>query len=193
MSLWTMTDEEAGKPKFLSDTLRNNQSVSDLDSTVGIDTSEESVTSNKAKGFQHSGWVKYTTYTDSSGATRHKAETLVAAGSMGGDAADDSIVPDLAITISTQPQSISVTAPDTATFSVIATVNGNVPLAYQWQVQQEGAGAWANITGATSATYTTGATATGDGAGATDGDNYRVVITAGNATATSSTATLTVS
>lgn len=187
-----MTDEEASKPKYLSDTLRNDQTVSDLDSTVGVDVSEETVTANKAKGMQHSGWVNMRSYTDQHGNTRYKAETLVAAGSMTLDALDDSVVADLAITISTQPANASVTAPDAATFSVVATVNGVSPLAYQWQVQQEGAGDWADITGATSASYTTGATATGDGAGATDGDKYRVVITSGNATATSNAATLTV-
>jgi hypothetical protein len=65
-------------------------------------------------------------------------------------------------------------------------------LAYQWQIQQEGAGAWANITGATGASYTTGATAIGDGAGATDGDEYRVIISVDNISATSDAATLTV-
>lgn len=192
MSLWKMTDEEASKPKYLSDTLRNDQSVSDLDATVGVDASEESVTANKAKGMQHPGWVTVRSYVDQHGNTRYKSETLVAAGSMTLDAADDSVVADLVITIGTQPQAASVTAPAAATFSVVATVNGSVPLAYQWQVQQEGAGDFADIAGATLASYTTGATATGDAAGATDGDVYRVVITAGNATATSSTALLTV-
>jgi hypothetical protein len=193
MSLWTMTDEEAGKPKYQSDTLRNGQSVSDLDSTYGVGVAEETVTANKAKGMQHAGWVVTRTYTDAQGNTRNKTETLVAAGSMTGDAADDSVVVDLAITIGTQPQSASVTAPDAATFTVAATINGSTPLSYQWQIQQEGAGAWTNIDGATAASYTTGATATGDGVGATDGDKYRVVITAVNGTTvTSSAATLTV-
>lgn len=192
MSLWKMTDEEASKPKYLSDTLRNDQSVSDLDTTFGVDASEEAVTANKAKGMQHPGWVNVRTYTDQHGNTRYKTETLVAAGSMTLDASDDSTVADLVITIGTQPANQSVTAPAPATFSVVATVNGNSPLAYQWQVQQEGAGAWADIAGATLASYTTGATATGDAAGATDGDVYRVVITSGNASVTSSGATLTV-
>lgn len=192
MSLWKMTDEEASKPLYLSDTLRNDQTVSDLDSTIGVDVSEETVTANKLKGMQHAGWVNMRSYTDQHGNTRYKAETLVAAGSMTLDASDDSTAADLAITISTQPADASVTAPAPATFSVVATVNGATPLAYQWEIQQEGAGAWTAITGATAASYTTGATATGDAAGATDGDKYRVVITALGATATSNAATLTV-
>jgi hypothetical protein len=187
-----MTDEEAGKPKYLSDTLRNDQSVSDLDSTYGVDASEAKVAANKAKGIQHAGWVKTMSYTDAQGNTRYRTETLVAAGSMGGDAADDSVVADLAITIGTHPSNQSVTAPAPATFTVAATINGAVELTYQWQIQQEGAGAWADISGATSNSYTTGATATGDGAGATDGDKYRVVVSGNGLTATSNAATLTV-
>jgi hypothetical protein len=187
-----MTDEEAGKPKYLSDTLRNEQSVSDLDSTFGVAATEEAVTANKAKGVQHPGWVTVRTYVDQHGNTRYKSETLVAAGSMTGDASDDSTVVDLAITIGTQPANASVTAPAAATFSVVATINSALPLSYQWQVQQEGAGAWTDIADATSASYTTGATATGDGVGATDGDKYRVVVTATGVTATSNAATLTV-
>ena len=192
MSLWTMTDDEAGKPKYLSDTLRNGQSVSDLDATFGVAATEEDVTANKAKGMQHPGWVTVRTYTDAQGRTRYKSETLVAAGSMTGDAADDATVADLAITIGTQPQNASVTAPAAATFSVVATINSALPLSYQWEIQQEGAGAWTAIEGATSASYTTGATATGDAAGATDGDKYRVVVSATGVTATSNAATLTV-
>ena len=94
MSLWTMTDEEAGKPKYLSDTLRNGQSVSDLDATFGVAATEEAVTANKAKGMQHAGWVRRMTYTDSQGNVRNKTETLVAMGSITGDAADDAVVAD---------------------------------------------------------------------------------------------------
>ena len=192
MSLWTMTDNDAGKPKYLSDTLRNGQSVSDLDATFGVAATEEAVTANKAKGVQHPGWVTVRTYTDAQGNTRYKSETLVAAGSMTGDALDDATVADLAITIGTQPQNASVTAPAAATFSVVATINSALPLSYQWQVQQEGAGAWTAIEGATAASYTTGETATGDAAGATDGDKYRVIVSATGVSVTSNAATLTV-
>lgn len=198
MALWGNTDQESNKPKYLSDTLRNDQTTSDLDSTVGVNVSEAQATANRAKGIKTPGWTTTVTYTDAQGNTRNKTEVLVAMSSgatvaVMGDAADDSVVADLAITIGTQPANVTKVAPATATFSVVATVNSAaVPLVYQWQIQQEGAGAWANIAGATSASYTTGATAIGDGAGATDGDKYRVVITAGTATATSDAATLTV-
>ena len=155
----------------------------------GVDAGEQEVI---RKG-QHAGWVRRTTGTGGRSG-RVFYETLVAGGSITGDQSDDSQFADLAITIGTQPSNTTVTSPATATFSVVATNNGGQAMTYQWQIQQEGAGSWADISGATSASYTTGATATGDGAGATDGDKYRVVITTANglATATSDAATLTV-
>lgn len=53
-----------------------------LDQTFGVDATEAAVASNKAKGINTSGWVRYKTYTDAQGNTRHKAEVLVAGGSM---------------------------------------------------------------------------------------------------------------
>ena len=99
MALWGKIDDAANKPKYLSDTLRNDQTVSDLDSTVGVDTTEAKVSTNRAKGIKTPGWVTTTTYTDAQGKTRHKTETLVAMGAgataaVMGDAADDAIVAD---------------------------------------------------------------------------------------------------
>ena len=85
MSLWTMTDGEAGKPKYLSDELRNEQTVSDKDATIGIDATEAADSGSIAKGLGTPGWVTYTTYTDSNGNVRHKSEVLVAAGSLATD------------------------------------------------------------------------------------------------------------
>ena len=85
MSLWTMTDEAAGKPKYLSDELRNEQTVSDKDATIGIDATEAAASGSIAKGLGTPGWVTYTTYTDSNGNVRHKSEVLVASGSLATD------------------------------------------------------------------------------------------------------------
>jgi hypothetical protein len=187
MALWTNIDENAGKPKSLSDSLVNGQTTSDLDSTVGIDAVEIA----NVPSAQHAGWVK-TTVGSGGRAGRTFSETLVAMGSMSGD--NDTIAPE--ITISGQPTNQSVTAPAAATFTVTASKTGAGTLAYQWQIQQEGAGAWANVTtgtGGTTNTYVTGATATGDGAGATDGDKYRVIVSLTGAESVTSTAvTLTV-
>lgn len=82
--------------------------------------------------------------------------------------------------ITTQPASQTVTAGQTATFSVVAT--GTSPLAYQWQK------ASANISGATSASYTTPATTSAD-----NGAKFDVVVSNAAGSVASGSATLTVS
>ena len=81
--------------------------------------------------------------------------------------------------ITTQPANRTVTAGQTATFSVSAT--GTAPLSYQWQKGTT------TITGATSANYTTPATTISD-----NGAQYRVVVSNSVGNATSNSATLTV-
>ena len=85
-------------------------------------------------------------------------------------------------TITTQPTNQTVTAGQSATFSVVAT--GKVPLGYQWQ----NAATNTNISGATSSTYSIANTTTGQ-----SGMQFRVVVSNGvNPPATSNTVTLTV-
>ena len=81
--------------------------------------------------------------------------------------------------INTQPASQTVTAGQTATFSVVAA--GTPPLMYQWQKNG------VNITGATSSSYTTPVTTTAD-----SGELFRVVVSNAAGNVTSSAATLTV-
>ena len=85
----------------------------------------------------------------------------------------------VAPTITTQPANQTVTAGQTATFTVVAA--GAAPLTYQWQKNG------ANLTGATSASYTTPATTTAD-----SGSTFRVVVANTAGTVTSVAATLTV-
>jgi hypothetical protein len=85
----------------------------------------------------------------------------------------------VAPSITQQPSNQTVTAGQTATFSVTAA--GTAPLAYQWQ---KGTTA---ITGATSASYTTPATTTSD-----NGTQFSVVVSNALGNATSNAATLTV-
>jgi len=85
----------------------------------------------------------------------------------------------VAPTITTQPTSQTVAAGQTATFTVVAT--GTAPLSYQWQKNG------ANISGATSKTYTTSATTTSD-----NGSTFDVVVSNSVASVTSATAALTV-
>ena len=185
MALWSNTDANASKPKYLSDNLRNDQQVSDLDNVVGIDVTEAKVAANIAKGLNTPGWVDYKTYTDSQGNTRNKVEVLVAMSSLTLD--NDTIAPEITITV--QPANATAVEGETESFSVTATRTGTGSLTYQWQKQEGGVGTWANIVGATSASYTTGALTVADD----NGDKYRVVVSlTGAESVTSSAATLTV-
>jgi hypothetical protein len=93
------------------------------------------------------------------------------------------------ITIGTDPENISVVAPATATFTVVATATPTATLTYQWQVSEDVGDTWTNISGATSASYTTPATTVEDD----NGKEFRVIVSAVGAIAvTSTTATLTV-
>ena len=85
----------------------------------------------------------------------------------------------IAPTISSQPANQTVTAGQTATFSV--TASGTSPLSYQWQ---RGGAA---ISGATSSAYTTAATTSAD-----NGGQFRVIVSNSKGSVTSNTATLTV-
>src|SRR5437773_227935 len=85
----------------------------------------------------------------------------------------------VAPTITTPPANQTVAAGQTATFTVVA--GGTAPLSYQWQKNG------ANITGATSASYTTPITTTAD-----SGSAFPVVVTNTTGTVTSATATMTV-
>jgi len=86
----------------------------------------------------------------------------------------------VAPSITTQPANQTVTAGQTAGFSVVA--SGTAPLAYQWQKNGS------DISGATSSLYTTPATTASD-----SGATFRVVVSNSAGNATSNNATLTVS
>jgi Putative Ig domain/Immunoglobulin domain/Immunoglobulin I-set domain len=81
--------------------------------------------------------------------------------------------------IGTQPVNQTVTAGQTATFTVLAT--GTAPLGYQWQKNG------GNVAGAISASYVTPATTPAD-----SGATFRVVVSNAAGTMTSAAATLTV-
>jgi len=78
------------------------------------------------------------------------------------------------ITIDTQPTAQTAVGGE-ATFTVAASVAPSGTPTYQWQRQESGAGAWANVaTGGTAATLSLTGLASGDD----DGDLYRVVVSA---------------
>jgi hypothetical protein len=158
-----------------------------------VDSNEATVAANKAKGLTGPGWWLYSTYTDATSKVRHKAECLIpmdhagTTAALSGDA-EDTVTIDRAITISAQPQNLSVVDGEAATFSVTATATGTGNLAYQWQLSTNDGSTWANLSSATSATLAFETVALAD-----DGNKYRVIVsTAGAANVTSNTATLTV-
>lgn len=86
--------------------------------------------------------------------------------------------------ITTQPQSATVTEDESASFSLAADGSG---LSYQWQQSSDGGQSWTDISGATSVSYKTGATTL-----QMNGTQYRCVITNAVGSVTSAAATLTV-
>ena len=83
------------------------------------------------------------------------------------------------LSITTQPASQTVTAGQTATFTVVA--SGSAPLSYQWQKNGT------NLSGATAASYNTPVTTTAD-----SGEQFRVIVSDSSGSDPSSVATLTV-
>lgn len=189
MALWGKTDATGSVPKFLS--------AADAANAFFVDATEAEQPENIAKGINGPGWWLYTTYNLAGGGVRHKAECLVpiyATAADAGDQADDAVLVDRTLAITTQPANQSVVEPAAATFSVVATVSPTTTITYQWQKAESSAPTvWGNLVGATSASYTTDATAVAAGAGATNGDLYRVIVSSSGATSiTSAAATLTV-
>ena len=73
MSLYGRTDSNANKTKAGVGIGASSQAKT----TIYIDETEAALEANKESGLNAPGWWSYFTYTDSSGATRHKAEQLV--------------------------------------------------------------------------------------------------------------------
>lgn len=193
------------KPIYTLEDSNYSSNVVGLTTTVpkhnvyGIDIYETGLLAPGASGLStqyggfHAGWVGIHTYVDADGNFRVKTETLVAMSSINGgtfptysaagDADDDTVLVDAAITITSQPASVGVGTTETATFSVTASVVPSyAPLAYQWY--EEGS-ILAGETGISVAIANTDASK--------DGYEYNVVITSGDVTATSGIATMSVS
>lgn len=87
--------------------------------------------------------------------------------------------------ITSQPSSMQVAETNTATFTVVAT---GTSLSYQWQKSDNAGVDWANISGATSSSYTTAATVRSSD----NNDQYRCVVSNSVGSETTNAATLTV-
>ena len=173
MSLYGRTDSNANKTKAGVGIAASEQAKT----VIYIDETEAALEANKERGLNAPGWWSYFSYTDSSGATRHKAEQLVFIA--GGDTnanetqADDAQAADVAvlITINTQPAdtAVAVGAALQLTLAAIATPPGDASvLTYQWQ--KKSGNRWANVSGATGTTFDVASYA------ATDAGSYRVKI-----------------
>ena len=132
MSLYGRTDSNANKTKAGVGIAATSQSKT----TLYIDETEAALEANKERGLNAPGWWSYFTYTDSSGATRHKAEQLVFIA--GGDTnanetqADDATAADanVVIAIQTQPQNTAVAVGAQLQLTVVGTATppGNLSL-----------------------------------------------------------------
>ena len=177
MSLYGRTDSNANKTKAGVGIAASSQAKT----TLYIDETEAALESNKERGLNAPGWWSYYSYTDASGATRHKAEQLVFVA--GGDTnanetqADDATAADVSVVITFNAQPAPTTAvivgqPLNLVADAIATPPGDASvLTYQWQ--KKSGRRWVNV-GANQPTYDV------DPYAATDAGEYRVKITSTN-------------
>ncbi|AIX24063.1 head protein [Synechococcus phage ACG-2014j] len=188
MSLYGRTDSNANKTKAGVGIAASSQAKT----TVFVDETEAQLNETKSRGITGPGWWSYFTYTDSSGATRHKAEQLIFIANPDGTEtqADDTIAADVAsaVTITVQPAN-STSSSGSGTYTLTTTTTGTPgALAYQWQRQTATGKRWVNIaagtdTGITYADFTTATLAYSGLAGDTlDGNKFRVKITSAGGT-----------
>lgn len=188
MSLYGRTDSNANKTKAGVGIAASSQAKT----TVFVDETEAQLNETKSRGITGPGWWSYFTYTDSSGATRHKAEQLIFVANPDGTEtqADDAIAADVAsaVTITVQPAN-STSSSGAGTYTLTTTTTGTPgALAYQWQRQTAGGKRWTNITasldtGITYADFTTATLAYSGLAGDTlDGNKLRVKVTSAGGT-----------
>ena len=188
MSLYGRTDSNANKTKAGVGIAASSQAKT----TVFVDETEAQLNETRSRGITGPGWWSYFTYTDSSGATRHKAEQLIFIANADGteNLADDTIAADVAsaVTITVQPAN-STSSSGAGTYTLTTTTTGTPgALAYQWQRQTATGKRWVNIaagtdTGITYADFTTATLAYSGLAGDTlDGNKFRVKITSAGGT-----------
>jgi hypothetical protein len=155
----------------------------------GVDTAEQAAARAAGPRGAHAGWV---VKTEGSGgrAGRVMMETLVAMGSMTGDA-EDAGFPDYTLRITTQPSgnTANTTAGATATFRVVgASTPTGATLSYSWKYANgDSIGTGANVG------VTTAANLVVNSAVVTTNTSFKVIVSAtGAANVTSSNATLTI-
>jgi hypothetical protein len=138
----------------------------------GVDRLEIQNPDIKAKGIVHTGWTHYSTWTNTQGSVRQRAETLVAmsknfnANTSGSaalqiDAADDTVIPDYGVVV--QVQTTAVKLGNVVSPSSIFSVLGNVipagpTVSYAWQFSPNNI-VWVGLLGNNGPLNTSNATA----------------------------------
>ena len=183
MSLYGRTDSNANKTKAGVGIAASAQAKT----VLYIDETEAALEANKERGLNAPGWWSYFSYTDSSGATRHKAEQLVFVA--GGDTnsnetqADDATAADVAVTIAITQQPTQNSNPrvitiggglQTIPMGASATPGGTSVCTFQWQ--KKSGRRWVNLT---SGSATTNTLYISPGA-AEDAGEYRVKVNSTN-------------
>jgi hypothetical protein len=169
---WDSTDQSGATatgqdaPKFLA---ASGATVQAIDKVYGVDSTEAVAQTVDP------GWVYVNSYTDAHGNSRVKREVLVASSSYTADA-EDTVYPDLVITINTQPQNATVATDAAASFTVVAStlpVGGTVN--YRWQRAANANVAFSDLTNAGTYSNTTNTTLTiANSSVALSGSIYRV-------------------
>jgi hypothetical protein len=177
MSLYGRTDSNANKTKAGVGIAASSQATT----VIYIDETEAALESNKERGLNAPGWWSYFSYTDASGATRHKAEQVVFVA--GGDInanetqADDAQAADVAVIIDIQTQPADTAVAVGAALQLVLAATATPPadasvLTYQWQ--KKSGKRWADVAGKTATTFDVATYA------ATDAGSYRVKINSTN-------------
>lgn len=185
--LWGKTDIEVSRPNWID--LTNYPAGTTL---IFVDQEEAQTPSAKLKGLTGAGWYIYREYVNDNAETRYKTELVVPMSvsyTISGDnVADDTILTDYSLFITTQPVATTVVEGNAVSLTVVAASNPAGAVTYQWAKYDTVGQAWVDLVGEVTDTFTRAAVAIAD-----EGD-YQVVVTAadGTTTTTSDPATLTV-
>lgn len=136
MSLWGNADVTNAAPKYVGSYVSKTPNTATRDALFGNTTATgvfavDNLEKPANEGVAHPGWVLRSVGTGGR-AGRVFNETLVAMGSITGDATDDVAFKDVTITIGTAPANQTITGTGPATFTVAAVSNPNTAMTYQW-------------------------------------------------------------
>lgn len=215
MTSWGNTDDAANSVYYAPAQFNKTANTTNRDALFGNTTADAFVTGAKVGQFgvstaetqalrdgantkvAHAGWNLRIEGTGGR-AGRVQMETLVAMGSLTGDAADDAVIPDYKLRVTTQPANASgnSTANESKTFTVAArSTPTGATLGYLWQYTSTpgNTSTWTTTAAVSGFSNQTTATLTVNSAVIANGTLVRALVsTTGAANAVSDAATLTV-